>query len=54
MKGGKQPGAGRPPGPPSFILRIRLLLSDKPEVMKRGGAIWAKRVIGEKLKEKAK
>lgn len=52
--GGKRTGAGRPPAPPTFVARLRLPLEHKPEFVKRGGDVFAKRVILEALKEKTK
>lgn len=54
MKGGKQPGAGRPKGPPSVIVRIRVLLSQYPRFMELGGARMVKRLVDEELKKDVK
>lgn len=54
MKGGKQPGAGRPPEPPKFIMRLRFPLSQKTTIMKLGGARMVKRLADEELKKDVK
>lgn len=49
--GGKRTGAGRPPAPPTFVVRLRLALKLKPEFEKRGADIWLKRLIDEAIKK---
>ena len=51
-KGGKRPGAGRPPAPPSVIMRLRLPLPLHAQVMERGGVVWVKRVVSEAIERK--
>jgi hypothetical protein len=48
-KGGKREGAGRPPAPPSAVLRIRLPLPLHQKVKELGGDIWVKRIINEAI-----
>lgn len=48
--GGKRTGAGRPPAPPTFLVRIRLPLEHKPDFVQIGGDVFAKRVIVEAIK----
>jgi len=45
MKGGKQPGAGRPKGPPTHAVSIRMTEAQKRAYLERGGARWVKRLI---------
>lgn len=55
MRGGKRKGAGRPPAPPTTLMRLRLPLPVYETVQALGGDVWAKRVIVEainKLEEK--
>ena len=47
MKGGKQPGAGRPPGPPTITVRIRLSPAQHAAYVERGSEHWLKRVLSE-------
>jgi len=49
MKGGKREGAGRPPAPPSAVIRIRLPLPLHQKVKELGGDIWVKRIINEAI-----
>jgi hypothetical protein len=51
-KGGKREGAGRPPAPPSAVLRIRLPLPLHQKVKELGGDIWVKRIINEAIEKK--
>jgi hypothetical protein len=48
-KGGKREGAGRPPAPPSVVVRIRLSLPEHDKVTALGGDVWIKRVLREAL-----
>lgn len=45
MKGGKRLGAGRPPAPPTVVVRIRLSLSRHAAYVERGSEHWLKRVL---------
>ena len=54
MKGGKREGAGRPPAPPSAVIRIRLPLPLHQKVKELGGDIWVKRIINEAIDKVAK
>ena len=54
MKGGKREGAGRPPAPPSAVMRIRLPLPVHARVYALGGDIWVKRIINEAIDKVAK
>ena len=47
MKGGKQPGAGRPPGPPTVTVRIRLSPAQHAAYIDRGSELWLKRLLDE-------
>jgi hypothetical protein len=51
VKGGKQPGAGRPPAadPRSVIFKIRLTKAEHALVMDLGGSKWLKRLIDAEL-----
>ena len=51
MRGGKREGAGRPPAPPTAVIRIRLPMPVHKQVIERGGDIWLKRIISEALKK---
>jgi hypothetical protein len=51
MKGGKREGAGRPIGPPTYTIRLRLPLSLHEQILAVGGNAWVKAVV---LKELAK
>lgn len=53
-KGGARPGAGRPPAPPSAVMRIRLPLPVYEKVKALGGDIWVKRIINEAIDKVAK
>ena len=43
--GGERPGAGRHPGPPTQLMRIRLPIPLYEKVEKLGGDVWVKEVI---------
>lgn len=47
MKGGKREGAGRPPSPPTVLVRIRLTPAQHAAYIERGAEHWLKRVLGE-------
>ena len=47
MKGGKRPGAGRPPAPPNVLVRLRLSPAQYAAYVERGSEHWLKRVLGE-------
>ena len=49
MKGGKQPGAGRPPSdnPAKHIVKARLTDEQKAKWDELGGSRWLKRMIDE-------
>ena len=51
MKGGKQPGAGRPPtdNPAIHIVKARLTDEQYAKWLELGGSRWAKRLIDEEL-----
>lgn len=54
MKGGKQPGAGRPKAEPTTPVTVRLTAAKKDKFMEMGGARWVNRLIDEALaKDKA-
>ena len=48
-KGGKRPGAGRPPAPPNVLLRLRLSPAQHAAYVERGAEHWLKRVLGEEV-----
>jgi hypothetical protein len=56
MKGGKQPGAGRPPtdNPARHIVKARLTDEQYAKWLELGGSRWLKRVLGEALNTKEK
>ncbi len=49
MKGGKQPGAGRPPSadPARHIVKARLTDAQHAKWLELGGSRWLKRMIEE-------
>lgn len=49
MKGGKREGAGRPPAPPSAVIRIRVRVDQHKAIQELGGDVWLKRVISDAL-----
>jgi len=49
MKGGKREGAGRPPGPSTVTVRIRLSPAQHTAYVGRGSERWLKRVLEEEL-----
>jgi hypothetical protein len=51
MKGGKQPGAGRPPSdnPARHIVKARLTDEQYAKWLEMGGSRWVKRLINEEL-----
>ena len=51
MKGGKRPGAGRPPAPPNLLVRLRLSPAQHAVYVERGSEHWLKRVLGEASKK---
>ena len=54
MKGGKQPGAGRPKAEPTKPVTTRLTAAKREKFFELGGARWVNRLIAEELvKDKA-
>lgn len=49
MKGGKRPGAGRPPAQPTKPAMIRLTEPQRVKYLELGGARWVKRLINEAI-----
>lgn len=47
MTGGKREGAGRPPAPPTVVVRIRLSPAQHAAYIERGAEIWLKRVLSD-------
>jgi len=43
--------AGRPPAPPTEVIRIRLPLPVHTKVIERGGDKWVKRLINEAIEQ---
>ena len=50
-KGGKREGAGRPPAPPTVVVRIRLSPTQHAVYIERGAEHWLKRILDEKAVE---
>ena len=53
MRGGKREGAGRPPAPPTIMIRVRLTPEQHKAYTERGAEHWLKRMLNE-LMEKNK
>lgn len=54
MKGGKQPGAGRPPAadPATKLATMKLTPTQHAKFLELGGSRWVKRLIDEAMKIK--
>ena len=51
MKGGKQPGAGRPPAsdPATKLATIKMTPSQHAKFIELGGSRWVKRLLNEEI-----